>query len=131
MGFWSDVWDGVKSVGQAVAGPLNDVLKSTKAISRFAPMIPVIGNTVGSVANSLGYGRRKRRVAHKGGMKMRALDPYMVNPGFAPILPGSRVLLGGKKRRKTKGNGKKMMKGSGMHMSKSMVGSGYGTGLML
>lgn len=63
-GFFSDLWDGVKSVGRVVAAPVNDILKSTRAISNLAPMVPFLGNTVGRVAGSLGYGKRK-----KGGSK--------------------------------------------------------------
>ena len=71
--FLGDVWNGVKSVantavdvGKAIASPVNDILKSTKAISRFGSMIPVVGNTVSGVAGMLGYGKR-------GGKKYRAI----------------------------------------------------------
>jgi hypothetical protein len=58
-GFFSDVWDGIKSV----ANPVNDFLKSTKAISTIGSLIPDgRAQAAARVAGSLGYGRRRHRM---------------------------------------------------------------------
>lgn len=94
-GFFSDLWSGIKSVGSAVAGPVNDLLKATKVVSTLAPMIPVVGSTVGKAAGALGYGRRKRRVVRKrGGMAAHLMVP-------------STPFYGGRKKRATKKTVKK------------------------
>jgi len=54
-GFFSDLWDGVKSV----AGPVNDILKGTKAISTFGNFIPGIGPEAAALARGIGYGKKK------------------------------------------------------------------------
>jgi hypothetical protein len=55
-GWLTDVWDGIKSV----AGPINDVLKSTKILSTAASAIPQTRGFA-PVVGALGYGRRKKR----------------------------------------------------------------------
>ena len=83
-GFLGSLWDGLKSV----AGPINDVLKATHAISGLAPYIPIPGaNLVGRAAGALGYGRRRKRKS--GGMKVMA--PYM------------HIVGNGRRRRKRRG----------------------------
>lgn len=69
-------WDSVKKV----AGGVNNFLKDTKAISRGAtmlansgiggPKVSSIAGTVGNVAGSLGYGKRRRSARTKRGGAM-------------------------------------------------------------
>lgn len=55
-GFFDDIWSGIKSV----AGPINDILKDTKAVSTIASLIPdARAQGVARVAGSLGYGKMR------------------------------------------------------------------------
>lgn len=62
--FMKNAWGKLKEY----AGPVNDFLKSTHAISKIAPMIPYIGPAVGTVARSLGYGDGSGMMAGDAGM---------------------------------------------------------------
>ena len=74
-GWLSDVWDGIKSV----AGPVNDVLKSTKILSAAASAIPQT-RAFAPVVGALGYGKRRRKM--KGGSIIydpaveKLMDPF-------------------------------------------------------
>ena len=64
-GFFGDVWDGIKSG----ASKVNDLLKSTKAISTIAGLIPDgRAQVAGKVAGQLGYGKKKKQKGR--GMKL-------------------------------------------------------------
>jgi hypothetical protein len=93
-GFFGDLWSGIKSVGSAIASPVNDLLKATKVVSTLAPMIPVVGSTAGKLAGALGYGRRKRRVKR---VSMRG--------GLASHLTTKRYVGGRRKKRSTRKRG--------------------------
>lgn len=57
-GFFGDVWDGIKRGASAV----NDVLKSTKAVSTIAGLIPDgRAQVIGKVAGMAGYGEKKKK----------------------------------------------------------------------
>jgi hypothetical protein len=82
--FFSNVWGKLKDV----AGPINQLLKDTKAISNLAPMVPYIGGPLSSVASHLGYGEGE------GG------DFYEPEGGFIAG-EGEGVLAGGKVMRRS------------------------------
>lgn len=60
-GFFSSLWDGIKSVASAAAPLVNDALKSTKIISSGLSMVPAVGNVLSKGASALGYGKRRRK----------------------------------------------------------------------
>lgn len=73
-GFFGDVWDGIKSG----ASKVNDLLKSTKAISTIAGLIPDgRAQVAGKVASQLGYGKRKRKQMGRG-MKLGVQSAILV-----------------------------------------------------
>lgn len=81
---------GFKSLGQHV----NNFLKRTKAISRVANYM---GHPkVGSVANYLGYGRRRRRYRRK------AVGSGLKLAGQGLSLSGGRRVCGGRRMRVSK-----------------------------
>ena len=76
-GWWDDLWNGIKKT----AGDVNKFLKDTKIISKTGklakvvlPFIPAVSSfadtagTIGNAAESLGYGKRKKRVVKGGGL---------------------------------------------------------------
>jgi len=81
-------WDTIKSI----AGPVNDILKSTHAISTIAPLVPGVGQTVGRVAGALGYGKKK-----KGGRSIISDEKILMIPkkgrGSHMSMSGSGLLL--------------------------------------
>jgi hypothetical protein len=102
-GWLGDVWSGIKSVAGKVAGPVNDLLKSTKVISKFAPsLLPGVGSAIGSVAGLAGYGRKKRVVRKHGGYKITGIRG-----------PPIEVMGYGRKRRKRGGAAHSMRKVGG------------------
>ena len=77
-GFFSSLWDGIKSVASAAAPAINDALKSTKIISSGLSMVPGVGGILSKGASSLGYGRRKKVVRkYKGGLMAMSVKPAM------------------------------------------------------
>lgn len=108
-GFFGDLWSGVKSVGSAIASPVNDLLKATKVISTLAPMVPIVGSTAGKVAGALGYGRKRRVRRKMGGMAAHMMTPSHMGGLAAHIVPpfygaGKRKRKAAP-RRKTRGAG--------------------------
>lgn len=63
---WGDVWDGVKSVGRAIGGPVHDIVKKTGLIGKALSYVPIAGPALGTVARAVGYGRRRRRHVYRG-----------------------------------------------------------------
>jgi len=61
MGFFGDLWDGIKSVGSAVLPVANEVLKKSGLVSQGLSMIPGVGGIASGLARSAGYGRRRKR----------------------------------------------------------------------
>ena len=61
MGFFGDLWSGIKSVGSAVLPVANEVLKKSGLVSQGLSMIPGVGGIASGLARSAGYGRRKKR----------------------------------------------------------------------
>lgn len=61
MGFFGDLWSGIKSVGSAVLPVANEVLKKSGLVSQGLSMIPGIGNVASGLARSAGYGRKRRK----------------------------------------------------------------------
>lgn len=59
-GFFGDLWSGIKTV----AGPVNDILKSTKILSSVASAIPQT-RSFAPVVGALGYGRKRRRTRRR------------------------------------------------------------------
>ena len=87
-GWLGDVWSGIKNVAGKVAGPVNDLLKSTKVISKFAPsLLPGVGSAIGTVAGLAGYGRKKRVVRKRGGYKVTGIagPPMEVYGGYRKL----------------------------------------------
>jgi hypothetical protein len=61
MGFFGDLWSGIKSVGSAVLPVANEVLKKSGLVSQGLSMIPGVGGIASGLARSAGYGRRRKR----------------------------------------------------------------------
>lgn len=70
-----------------IAGPINDILRETKLISKIAPMIPYVGSVVAPVARSLGYGEE-----YEGG------DFYAQNNNRGGFIAGNGGILAGGKQ---------------------------------
>ena len=71
---------------------VNDILKSTHAISTIAPLVPGVGQTVGRVAGALGYGKKK-----KGGRSIISDEKILMIPkkgrGSHMSMSGTGLLL--------------------------------------
>jgi hypothetical protein len=61
MGFFGDLWSGIKSVGSAVLPVANEALKKSGLVSQGLSMIPGVGGLASGLARSAGYGRRRKR----------------------------------------------------------------------
>lgn len=61
MGFFGDLWSGIKSVGSAVLPIANEALKKSGLVSQGLSMIPGVGGIASGLARSAGYGRRRKR----------------------------------------------------------------------
>ena len=61
MGFFGDLWSGIKSVGSAVLPVANEVLKKSGLVSQGLSMIPGVGGIASGLARSAGYGRKRRK----------------------------------------------------------------------
>lgn len=97
MGFFGDLWSGIKSGVGAVNSviPIKDILKQTGAISTGLSLLPGIGGIASRGAQALGYGRRRRRKRRGGN----------VIDGNMKILVPSNMLIDGGRRRKRKRGG--------------------------
>jgi hypothetical protein len=74
-GFFDSLWSGIKSV----AGPVNDILKSTKAISTIGSLIPNAGAQTGAkIASQLGYGKKPRGRPKKRTMRGRGANNVLL-----------------------------------------------------
>lgn len=75
------VWNGIKKVGRKV----HNFLKGSKLLSKYGDKIPVIGDTVKSVAEAVGYGKLRynggrRRRRHRIG-KVKGNTGFVVGHG--------------------------------------------------
>ena len=68
--WYNDLWDGIKSV----AGPVNDMLKSTKILSTVAGAIPQTRSGA-PILSTLGYGKRRRGMGGRGGQWPSGASP--------------------------------------------------------
>jgi len=99
--FFRNVWGKLKQY----AGPINQILKDTKLISRIAPMIPYVGPAIAPIARTLGYGEGQGVIAggdfyaqNMGGFIAGESDGFDGFDGDG-VLAGGKVLKRGSLRR--------------------------------
>jgi hypothetical protein len=116
MGFFSNLWDGIKQGFNAVNSvvPIGDILKNTRAISNGLSMIPGVGSSAAGLARAVGLGKRRARKV--GGRKRKASKRKVggMKRSANYVLPANYMVASGRKRRG----------GAMMMMPSHMAGSG-------
>jgi hypothetical protein len=61
-GLFGDLWSGIKDVGRTISNvlPVQDLLRSSKALSTGLSFIPGVGPVAANVASKLGYGKKRQ-----------------------------------------------------------------------